>query len=89
MQLYIFTFDNGQVMLIELTPDEVTLSTDVITDKIRKAHEWAESRFGDSGISYQADRPDSMKVFKSGAVIDCSRLMAFGPYVELPKEEGV
>jgi hypothetical protein len=85
MKLYIFTFDNGQLMLVNLEDGEAALATTLITDKITLAHEWAEKRFDDPGSS-PIDKAAILHETRSGAVIDCSRLMAFGPYIELPKE---
>jgi len=82
--LYIFTFNNGQIMLIEISEYEIPNLASTLIRRMKESQAWLDSRYNQPDSE---ERPDSFFISDGGAVIDCSHLMAFGPYVEPPKVE--
>lgn len=86
-RFFIATFDNGQVMLLELLESEMELVATKIREKMEGAAKWAETRFASTVID-APDRPDPIYYTRFGVILDCSHVIAFGPYVELPSTSG-
>ena len=79
--LYIFTFDNGQIMLVEVMFSERAGLGRKVMDRAEAYRKYMHN-YDREGY----EPPDPFLVLEKGAVIDCSRVIGFGPYID-PSEK--